>query len=350
MNQTIKRHNFTRDVSSLCSRLYSLQLKRSVVASFHTNVQCKNMQLDAKSKPNSKLLPVELLRKEALKVANSMSIRSRCPWTEEEDEKLLKLVKEKGKSWTSLSKEFVNRPPAAILCRYELLTDRFARGPWSENELEALRKLGDGRSFEEITEWNDIQAQLPRRRPVFLIKQTYKHSLDPRIKHGRWTEEESNMLKDLMLRYGDEGMNRVASFMGTRTPRQCLERWRWQMADMKKGRFSVEEDMLITEAVKKYGENFAVICKVTGIDRTPRHVSQHYHGFLAPGIDRSPWGREEEEQVYKVCTENNRDMLKTKGILKSNRSVRDMWNHFIKIERTKIASATKNNATKIKEE
>jgi hypothetical protein len=340
ISQVIKRHTLSGDISTLCNRFSSLQLNLPAVASFHTAAHWKNEPFNSKSLSNSHLLPVEVLRQEALKVSNKGSLRSRCPWTEEEDEKLMRLIETKGKAWTAISYEFVNRSPSVVMNRYALLTDEYARGAWQKDELEALKKAGQGRIFLDILDWHEIQRQLPRPRPLFMIRQTYKHTVDPRIKHGRWTKEESDKLRHFMALYGDQGMERVAEFMGSRTPRQCLERWRWQMADVKKGRFSAEEDALITAAVKKYGENFAVICKVTGIQRTPRHLSQHYHTFLAPNLDKSQWTREEEEQLYKVCMENNRNMTKTKEILKSNRAIRDMWNHFNKIHKIKTISTT----------
>ncbi|RCH78075.1 hypothetical protein CU098_006650, partial [Rhizopus stolonifer] len=156
----------------------------------------------------------------------------------------------------------------------------------------------------------------------------YKYSLDPTIKHGRWTEEENKKLVELVMMYGEDRMDKVAEGMGTRSRRQCLERWRWQMPDVKKGHFSPEEDALILEAVKIYGTNFAVIQKVTGIPRKPRHISQHYQNKLDPSIDRSPWTPEEEAKLYQVCMENGRNMVKTKQMLDSKRSIRDMWNHF----------------------
>ncbi|KAI7906182.1 uncharacterized protein BX663DRAFT_411021, partial [Cokeromyces recurvatus] len=242
-------------------------------------------------------------RMNALRIEQSENLRPRCRWSKDEDSKLLSLVSELGKRWTTISKEFVDRSPSNVANRYFLLTKCEERGPWSSEEIERLRELGRGRTYEEIDDWDEICKKLLRPRPYSLVKMTYKHSLDPRIKHGRWTEEESDRLERLVMRYGEDQMKLVAQLMGTRTKRQCLERWRWQMVNIKKGHFSEQEDKLILNAVKRYGENFAVICKVTGIQRTPRHVSQHYQNFLAPGLDRSPWTPEEEELVHKVCTE-----------------------------------------------
>jgi hypothetical protein len=117
------------------------------------------------------------------------------------------------------------------------------------------------------------------------------------------------------------------------------------MTNEKKGRFSKEEGDRIVDAVAKYGENFAVVAKVTGISRTPRHISQHYHNVLAPDIDRSEWTLEEEEQVYKACMKHGRDMIKAKEDLGSKRSKRDMWDHFIRYEKHYVKNKAAANSS-----
>ncbi|CAO3621449.1 unnamed protein product [Mucor fragilis] len=260
----------------------------------------------------TRVLPIELLREKAWKVERQASLRSRCNWTKEEDQKLLDLIAAHGKRWTMLSGHFVDRSPSNVMNRYRLLMDASTRGPWTKEELKALEKAGQGKAFHEIQDWKAIQSQLPRQRPTYMIKQTYKHTIDPNIKHGKWSDEEIEKLTSLIHRYGEKNMQQVALMMGSRTARQCLERWRWQMTNEKKGRFSKEEGDQILDAVAKYGENFAVVAKVTGLSRTPRHISQHYHNVLAPDIDKSEWTLEEEEQVR---TWAQRDRKETCGII-----------------------------------
>ncbi|KAI9482727.1 MAG: hypothetical protein EXX96DRAFT_555431 [Benjaminiella poitrasii] len=325
------------DIEQLTTRLGFLQL-----ASIHHSRSQPNYQTDTNTTTTDEnLLPVERLRREALKIEAPASLRPRCRWSKEEDAKLFKLVEQYGKRWTMISQEFIDRSPSNVVNRYNLLTSHDTRGPWTKPELNKLRELGRGRTFEEVDDWDAIQQQLVRLRPMFMIKQTYKHSLDPRLKHGRWSEEETVRLEQLVEHYGEDKMELVAQLMGSRTKRQCLERWRWQMSDIRKGRFSEHENRLIADAVQRYGENFAVICKVTGINRTPRHVSQHYQNVLAPGVDRSPWTEQEEIKLYEVCVANDRNMKKTKEALKTNRSVRDLWNHFLSQERKIIKNQNK---------
>lgn len=98
------------------------------------------------------------------------------------------------------------------------------------------------------------------------------------------------------------------------------------------GRFTKAEDEAILEAVKKYGENFAIIKEAIGSKRTARHIASHYQYSLNPATDRSEWSPEEEEQVYQKFLEL-KDMKKVKDTLGSRRSIKDMWNHLFKADR-----------------
>lgn len=365
-------------LSSLCTRLTLLSLG---ARSFHTKPHVKHEQQEIQQIPHDQLqlqqreqkevekqpkhgvkkrlqapdditkhlAPSELLRQEALKIEEASALRPRCAWLPEEDEKLLRLVEEEGKRWTYMSYFFVDRSPSTLMNRYFLLTDKNGRGPWSKKEVEIIKKVGAGRTPEEIDEsngWEEFQEKLPHRRPLFLIKQKYTYSLNPSIKFGLWTEEESDKLTSLVAKYGEKNMALIGSLMKTRTKRQCLERWRWQLASTTKGRFSPEEDEMIVKAVKQYGENFAVVKKVIGSDRTARHISQHYRHMLAPGIDRSPWSADEQLKVYQVCVKNEGDMIKTKAELGSNRAIRDLWNHFAAQKRLEEFEKNRRRETK----
>ncbi|KAI7883376.1 uncharacterized protein EV154DRAFT_450112, partial [Mucor mucedo] len=310
------------EINTLCSRLGLLKFYTTTTKP-HVSERDKDLNDVYKH-----LSPAELLRQEAQKVEVECFLRPRCLWLEEEDAKIIKMVNDLGKRWTFISKHFVDRPPSTLMNRYSLLTDGKGRGPWTDEEVKQLKALGNHRSPDEIDNWQEIQAKLPVYRPLFLIKQKYTYSLNPVIKFGHWSQEESDKLERLITKYGENEISMVAQLMGTRTKRQCLERWRWQMASVKKGRFSPEEDRKIIQAVQKYGENFAVVAKVIDSDRTARHISQHYRNILAPDIDRSPWTPEEQLRLYQVCLKNNKNMITTKKELGSRRAIRDLWNHF----------------------
>jgi hypothetical protein len=283
--------------------------------------------------PSTEKLSQREKQRNAFELEQKFGIRSRCLWTKEEDDLLLKLYKENGPRWSFFSRQFVNRPPAHCCNRINLITKRAENGPWSKKELKTLQEACEHLPPDsDDIDWAKVQKVLPER-PLAVLKRKYKSACDPTLNKGRWSEQESNQLRTLVEKYGQNDFERISEIMGTRSRRQCMERWRWQMADMKKGRYTKEEDDAIVKAVEKYGENFAVVAKVIGSARTPRHISQHYRNLLAPNVDRSPWTREEEWKVYNAFLENEGNVIETKEAIQSKRSFRDIWNHIVKMRK-----------------
>ncbi|CAO3701438.1 unnamed protein product [Rhizopus stolonifer] len=268
---------------------------------------------------------LEALRINAKKIRTNYNLRTRCSWTPLEDERLKFLHRKFGDQWTVISKFFADCNSLTCRMRIRLLEDKKTYGKWEAHELERLFELGKGRPYEEIDDWEYIQRSLPHIRPIAIIKLKYKNR-DPTFSQGRWSPEEINLLQKLVTQQ-DYDWESISKLIKTRSPLQCRERWHWQQRLSTKGRFTPTEDEEILKAVKTYGLNFGVICKVIGTDRTPRHVSQHYHHLLDPNIDRSAWSDEEMREVYEAF-ELNGSMKKTKEFLSSKRAIRDMWNKY----------------------
>ncbi|ORZ03225.1 Homeodomain-like protein, partial [Syncephalastrum racemosum] len=236
--------------------------------------------------------------------------RVRKTWTKQEDEKLLKLYNEMGPRWTAISRQFKDRLPATIRVHVWRLLEAQNKqledgsyhgytGPWTDEEIEALRSAMKGKDPNNV-DWETIQAQLPRKRPPLYIKNTWKFSLDPKLRHGKWTAEETDALAKLVKVYGTENWDAVAEGIPTRTRRQCLERWRWQQdRSIEKGVFTQAEDELLLAAVKKHGDSdWPLIAAVMKTGRTPRQLASRYKYAFNPETDRSEWTPEERLRVY----------------------------------------------------
>ncbi|KAL1932095.1 hypothetical protein VTP01DRAFT_9151 [Rhizomucor pusillus] len=272
---------------------------------------------------NASLRFLPTIRQMTSQAETKTHVRTRRVWTEEESKRLLDLVEEHGPRWTFISRFFNNRNAVKCLNRWKLLTQKEVYGPWSEEELDALRKITRGKKLQEL-DFEKIQKQLPKHRPIPLIRQTWMHTINPDIKHGRWSPEEIKRLDDLIKIYGVQNWDAVAEGMGTRTRRQCIERFRWQhQQDLQKGRFTPEEDLAIIEAVQKYGENFALVKEAIGSKRTARHIASHYQYCLNPNTDRSLWTPEEEQMLYEKFLEL-KSMKDVKEALGSRRGIKDI--------------------------
>ncbi|KAI9495319.1 hypothetical protein BDB00DRAFT_760324 [Zychaea mexicana] len=272
-------------------------------------------------------------------VVTAQVARTRRVWTKEESDTLIRLVKAMGPRWTRIAHQ-LNRPVSVAFNKYKYLTDTVEyHGPWSQEELDRLRELTKGKNQIEDINWDNVRLQMPRMRPVPILRLTYKYSVDPKIRRGRWTDEEIGRLQHFVSMYGTENWDIVADAMRTRTKRQCLERWRWQQAGgLKKGRYTEAEDQAIIKAVSEYGENFAKVREAIGSQRTARNISQHYRYKLSPDTDRSAWSEEEEHIVYKLCNKYDHDMNKVRTKMGNRRSIKDMWNHYYKIHKQQTAA------------
>ncbi|GJJ72321.1 transcription factor MYB, plant [Entomortierella parvispora] len=84
----------------------------------------------------------------------------------------------------------------------------------------------------------------------------------PRQVKGPWTDEEDRKLKELVGEYGPEKWVFIASRIGSRTGKQCRERWHNHLDPLiNKSPFTHEEDMRILELYSRIGSKWAEMAK-----------------------------------------------------------------------------------------
>ncbi|KAA8916538.1 hypothetical protein TRICI_001401 [Trichomonascus ciferrii] len=155
--------------------------------------------------------------------------RSRRVWTREEDERLRLLVSywgdQCGKNghWDKISSQFDNRTNKDCRKRwFHSLDPKLKRGRWTEHEdkvlIEAYKKLGPV--------WHRIAQLIPGRTDDQCSKR-YNDVLDPNISNRlrAWTAEEDRLLLDLVKKHGTRWRN-IAKEMDGRTGLTCRNRWR----------------------------------------------------------------------------------------------------------------------------
>lgn len=270
----------------------------------------------------------------------NLAKHSRRLWTEEEDELLKSLFHSSGGRYSDIAKQLPGRGVSTVYnrCKYLSLNnqERLNYGPWEKDELEALRKLTDGLTDEAPIPWDEIQRRMPRPRPQSMIRQTWYHSINPQWNHGVWAAEETERLERLINKFGTNDWCMISDLHKTRSPRQCLEKYRYQMSPRQKGRFTNAEDNAILMAVEKHGDNdFKIIKEVLKSERTPRQISQHYRYALDPAYNRAPWTELELETLFSLTLEHGGNMIKIREIMGNKRHPKDMYNKFKLIERRK---------------
>ncbi|KAI3502472.1 hypothetical protein L1887_30555 [Cichorium endivia] len=91
-----------------------------------------------------------------------------------------------------------------------------------------------------------------------------------------WSEEEDDILREQIGIHGTNNWAIIASNFENKTTRQCRRRWfTYLNSDFKKGGWSQEEDMLLCEAQKIFGNRWTEIAKVVS-GRTDNAVKNRF--------------------------------------------------------------------------
>ncbi|KAL4373957.1 uncharacterized protein [Arachis hypogaea] len=111
----------------------------------------------------------------------------------------------------------------------------------------------------------------------------------------RWSEEEDNLLIQIVKKHEARNWKKIAAYLSGRTEAQCLHRWQKVLdPDLVKGYWTKEEDDRLTELVRKYGlKRWAEIAKFLP-GRIGKQCRERWHNNLDPAIKKDAW-REEEE-------------------------------------------------------
>ncbi|KAG0207612.1 Myb- protein A [Mortierella sp. GBA30] len=136
-------------------------------------------------------------------------------------------------------------------------------GPWQRHEdqllSEAVNTYGT-KSWKSVADYafpdgsRDRNECMHRWRALSTIK--------PRQVKGPWTDEEDRRLRELVNEYGPEKWVFIASRIGSRTGKQCRERWHNHLDPLiNKSPFTHEEDMRILELYSQLGSKWAEMAK-----------------------------------------------------------------------------------------
>jgi hypothetical protein len=147
-------------------------------------------------------------------------VKNQKKWTREEDELLISLAeKYNEKHWKEISKMFVNKNSLQCFSRYKRIRPGIIKGSWKKEEDQEILRLVNkyGKA------WSKISKMLNTRNGK-QIRDRFINVLDPEIKKGKFTEEEDKKLISLFQQFGPKWAT-ISKYYPNRT------------ADMIKNRF-----------------------------------------------------------------------------------------------------------------
>lgn len=185
-------------------------------------------------------------------------------------------------------------------------------------ELE-LKKINVNRAFtkqedkeiinfaQENEGYNWIELPETLDRTPFQCFKRYQRSLNVKMLKSRWTEEEDKILIDAVKFYGEKNWQQISNCLENRTGQQCLHRWMKTLdPNIRRGRWTFEEDQRLTMAYHSYhtpeNSNWVKIKELVP-GRTDVQCRERWCNILNPDLKNTPWTKEEDELLKKTIEE-----------------------------------------------
>ncbi|KAM6316214.1 snRNA-activating protein complex subunit 4 [Podargus strigoides] len=176
-------------------------------------------------------------------------------WTEEEIERLKKIAAKHGYlDWQAIAQELgTNRTPFQCLQKYQVYNKDMKRKEWTKEEDQMLLELVQEMRVGSHIPYKKIAYYMEGRDSAQLIYRWTK-SVDPSLKKGPWTPEEDAMLLAAVKKYGERDWYKIRTEVPGRSDAQCRDRYLKALhCDVKKGKWSLEEEEQLIELVEKHG-------------------------------------------------------------------------------------------------
>jgi hypothetical protein len=253
----------------------------------------------------------------------------RRPWKPKEDTLLKEAAKKHGNRWVAVAAMVPCRTDKQCFHRWVGILDPAngkKTGKWTPKEdaklTEAVKKHGNKC-------WVAV-ATMVTGRTSKRCREHWVQTLDPVSGNkGQWTPEEDAKLKDAVEKHGKDCWAVVAALVPDRTSIQCRNRWIYTLdpANGNTGRWKPEEDAKLTEAVKKHGKNWVATAAMFS-GRTKKQCRSRWTQALDPANgDKGKWKPEEDVKLTEAVKRHDKDWVSVAAMVsgRTNQQCRSRW-------------------------
>ncbi|KAI9173218.1 hypothetical protein H9P43_007349 [Blastocladiella emersonii ATCC 22665] len=188
--------------------------------------------------------------------------------------------------------------------------------PAAETEYIEIAELAEGGD----ADWFAIASGLPTRRSPAWAFRTYHEFLRAQgtynVRVGKpWTRDEDHLLLQSVGIYGTTLWAYVAQDVGTRDPKQCLQRWKAIDPSTRRGRWSAAEEAALAYAHATFGDKWAEVarhvpgrtdmqCRERAVGRRHLEEAVAARGGEAAGGAAGDWTPDEDRRLLALVREH----------------------------------------------
>jgi hypothetical protein len=114
-----------------------------------------------------------------------------------------------------------------------------------------------------------------------------------------WTNEEDELLMKMAEKYDFKNWNAVAEHLSGRSAIQCSARYKRIKPGIIKGAWTEEEDELLLDLLKRFGKNWSLISKYMP-SRSGKQIRDRFLNALDPSILKDKFTPEEDEKILEM--------------------------------------------------
>jgi hypothetical protein len=181
-----------------------------------------------------------------------------------------------------------------------------------------------------------LPSMLPNAPAVLTTKNDQYSFLDstkPTKEIKRWSKEQDKLLTDAVKEWGEKNWKAIASQVPDRTDSQCLHRWTKVLnPKIKKGLWQPEEDTLLIDLVKASGPKGWTKIAQQLPGRIGKQCRERWHNHLDPAINRGPFSAEEDAKIVALVKEHGPKWAQISKFLdgRTDNGIKNRWNATLK--------------------